>query len=512
MATGIQTGMRSRRSGFAQQQPEKTNYIQKASAFWGGLTKKTKLIGIGSILLMICLAGATHNSVSSNQFVDLYPIKMNIGDVQDVSMELTMAQIEHNVAPTQDGIQLHPKDKTRAQALLAAAGLPQFKPSGADNRNSATTTRDMRIEQQRLKLEGDIAQTLRAMNGIRQARVKIALPPRTYFKDKSLSVKASVFLTLSPGFEVSQSMAQGIGSLVAHSVPELQRENVSIHDSKGERIQVEPAPESMHMKVQMERQRALQSELQTALNHIYGDRAYAVVNLSLDFSHEEIRRYTPGGVGDDGVVKDSSQVQIESLRNTGEKGEDGKDYEERKEAVNWKVRENYYARLRQYAEVERITATVLVDGAADSEVESIKDLVRGSIGIDDGRADQVYVNTLPWQNPDIAVEPEPLPAPAQVQEENTSVAAWAAMAGMFGLACGLSAAFLTSRTKPFFANASTPGGVESPHGIVDHNTNKSGASQNSSDETLHGTRMEALEKLVKAEPGKSAALLKTWMN
>lgn len=512
MATGIQTSVRSRRSGFAPQPQQPTGYVAKVFELWSKTSRRNRMIGIGLLIAgMLAVAGVQGNA-HVNRFTDLYPIKMNTEDVRDVSMELTKAQIEHTVSPTNDSVLLHPKDKTRAQALLADAGLPQLKAAGRLDPNSVTTTRDMRIEQQRLDLENELSQTLRAMNGIREARVRIALPPRTFFMDKENPVKASIFLKLSPGHEISRSMAQGIGSLVAHSVPELQRENVSIHDSNGEKIVVEPAPESMHMKVQLERQRALQKELQDALEHIYGPRAYASVNLTLDFSHEEIRRYTPGSEADDGVVKDSSQIMIESLK--GEKDE--RDYEERKEAVNWKVRENYYARLRQYAEVKRITATVLVDGADPSEVDGIKDLVRGSIGIDETRSDMVYVNTLPWDKPmDMGfggVPPMGTVKTQPEQEEGPSPLQWAAMAGLFGLACGLSATFLTSRTRPLMSVEMGGSGVDAAHDIVDHHQSKDGHRVTRSDETTGGTRMEALEAMVVSQPSRSAALLKTWLD
>ena len=82
------------------------------------------MIGIGLLIAGILAMAGVQGNAHVNRFTDLYPIKMNTEDVRDVSMELTKAQIEHTVSPTNDSILLHPKDKTRAQALLADAGLP----------------------------------------------------------------------------------------------------------------------------------------------------------------------------------------------------------------------------------------------------------------------------------------------------------------------------------------------------------------------------------------------------
>ncbi|MCP5984256.1 hypothetical protein NL349_26765, partial [Klebsiella pneumoniae] len=62
---------------------------------------------------------------SQNKPTDLYTTKMTKDDVSACAAKLTELNIGHQVKVTEDGITLNPKDKGRAQALLAAHGLPR---------------------------------------------------------------------------------------------------------------------------------------------------------------------------------------------------------------------------------------------------------------------------------------------------------------------------------------------------------------------------------------------------
>ncbi|HIB66853.1 MAG TPA: hypothetical protein EYO33_17485, partial [Phycisphaerales bacterium] len=100
MATGIQTSVRSRRSGFAPQPQQPTGYVAKVFELWSKTSRRNRMIGIGLLIAGILAMAGVQGNAHVNRFTDLYPIKMNTEDVRDVSMELTKAQIEHTVSPT----------------------------------------------------------------------------------------------------------------------------------------------------------------------------------------------------------------------------------------------------------------------------------------------------------------------------------------------------------------------------------------------------------------------------
>lgn len=485
-------------------------------SLWKGLSPLNKGLVVGGFVLLVSLSLAGSLAVKSNQYVDLYPIKLTNEDVQEMSMVLSDNRIEHVVAPTQDGIQLHPKDRLRARARLTAASLPRRRVFTSSEDTPMTATAAARLEAQRRRLESELVYTLRQVEGIVDARVTLAFPEQNYFENNK-PVTASVFLKTEIGHDLNAKSIRGIASLVSHSVPELQAGGVSVLDQHGIEINAKEEPGTAEMELRATEEKKLQAKLQEALSKIYGRNVHAVVDLTLDFSQEERRTYTPGSPADDGVVKDSIQLVSEMLEGTGGKKED-KNYENRKEAVNYKYTENYFARLRQIAETERISATVLVDGASEAEIEEIQGIVRGSIGIVAERGDEIFVSGTPWNREQLtAWDEEPMPIETLTEPaktDNSAILLW--LVG--GLSCGcvlLVSGFLLNRQRMPIVSLGF-GGTASKNTseIVDHNNKKDGSRTVIEASTQkHGGRLEALEELVGSEPNKVASLLRsTWLN
>lgn len=83
-------------------------------------------------------------------------------------------------------------------------------------------------------LQGEIARTIMAMDGIAYARVHLALPERTLFRAASSEPRAAVTLTPEPGVAIDAGRIAGIQRLVAASVPDLALDQVAVLDEQGE--------------------------------------------------------------------------------------------------------------------------------------------------------------------------------------------------------------------------------------------------------------------------------------
>ena len=250
-------------------------------------------------------------------------------------------------------------------ARLQGLGLDLTEHGGAEGLDVVLHT-----AAQRRRLESELVYTLRQMEGVNDARVKLAMPPKTFFRDDQVAVKASVFLDLAKTYQMTPEVAQGIASLVSHSVPELQPENVTLLNSQGKEIDAS-APDQLD--VVSEREVELQKKLQGALARIFGERVHTVVNVEYDTSHEESRRWTPGDPKHEGVIADSSQLMEEFL--DGESKEDGKKYGVTKKAVNYVYSQNSLVNVRMQPKIDRITATVMVDGASEEELAAVAGIV-----------------------------------------------------------------------------------------------------------------------------------------
>lgn len=507
MATGIQTSVQRGRRSQLSAKPTRETPWKRALAVLSGLSNRTKYTLIVTILAVLMGLGWEIHSVRSNQFGNLYPLRLNSEDVREISTVLIDNGIEHEVPPTMDGIMLHPGDVIRARALLASRSLPRHEAEPAEPESSMPTA-DMRKDAQRRRLESDLVYTLRQMDGINDARVKIAIPPKTYFRDDNLAVKASVFLDLAEGYAVDPAMAKGLASLVAHSVPELQAENVTLLDPKGLEIEVGASKETLTVT---EREKELQKKLQTALSRVFGDGVYAVVNIEYDTAKEEQQRWTPGEPGQGGYLESGSQRFKETL--TGETEDQSKDYETIKEAYNYVYSQNSLKRIRLEPKINRITATVLVDGASEDEVAAVRGMVKGAIGIDETRTDEVFVSGLPWTHKDIwDTQPTPPLVTNAGQSSGTLMQGLALGLGMYllGVIC---AAALNRRTKPLFGLPLASTDNQGLNTIVDHNQQKTGQFCAAGNTTANGGRMDALENLVTSKPDKVATLLRsTWLS
>jgi flagellar biosynthesis/type III secretory pathway M-ring protein FliF/YscJ len=507
MATGIQTSVQRGRRSQLSAKPTKETPLKKAFAFLNGLSAKAKYGIVGALLAIVIGVAWKAHSIQSNQYGNLYPLRLNSEDVREISTVLIDNGIEHTVPPTMDGIQLHPSELLRARALLASRSLPRHK---AEPPEPETTmpTRDMRIAAERRRLESDLVYTLRQMESINDARVQIAMPPKAYFRDDNLAVKASVFLDLAEGFAVEPDVAKGIASLIAHSVPELRAENVTLLDPNGREIEIGARKE---IQTLTEREKELQKKLQIALSRVFGDRVHAVVNIEYDTSQEEQRRWTPGEPKEGGYLEAGSQVFKEML--TGETEEEGKNYETTKKSTNYVYSQNSLARVRMEPKIERITATVLVDGASADEVEAIQGMVKGAIGIDETRTDEVFVSGLPWTHQDIwNVEPTPLPVSNVGDNSGTLLQGLGLGIGvcLLGIVC---AGALNRRTKPLFGLPLATAKNEHLNTIVDHNQQKDGQFSGAGTTSSNSGRMDALENLVTSKPDKVATLLRsTWLS
>jgi flagellar M-ring protein FliF len=83
-------------------------------------------------------------------------------------------------------------------------------------------------------LQGEIARTIMAMEGIAYARVHIALPERSLFRTTRSEPRAAVTLTPQPGVEIDAQRIAGIQRLVAATVPDLALDQVAILNERGQ--------------------------------------------------------------------------------------------------------------------------------------------------------------------------------------------------------------------------------------------------------------------------------------
>ena len=83
-------------------------------------------------------------------------------------------------------------------------------------------------------LQGELARTISSLSGVRGARVHLVMPKKPLFKADEEPAKASIVLTLKPGYGLGPSERDGIRYLVASAIEGLKANNITILDQDGQ--------------------------------------------------------------------------------------------------------------------------------------------------------------------------------------------------------------------------------------------------------------------------------------
>ena len=203
----------------------------------------------------------------------------------------------------QGGALLVPADEVRrTRMLLAAQGLPKNGNVGFDLVEKpgfgASDFTERAIYQH--ALEGEIANTIEAINVVSHATVHLALPPQTLFVRERKQPSASILVNLRPGRTLDDGQVAAIKWLVASAVPELAADRVSIVDQYGHLLSSPDAGDgsqldASHLSYERRVEAQVAERIQGILAPMLGaGNVHAQVSAQLDFSRIEDTSETYG--------------------------------------------------------------------------------------------------------------------------------------------------------------------------------------------------------------------------
>ena len=203
-----------------------------------GFNRLTLLRQIG---LMVGLAASVALGVSVVLWAQEPNYQPVVGDMsgynpQDVTSILDSNNINYRMDP-RSGALLVPADQVYdARLKLAAEGVTDQQTIGyelLDQDRGLGTSQFMETISFRRGLEGELARTISSMRTVRSARVHLAIPERTVFIRDAREPTASVFLDVFAGRRLEQEQIAAIMNLVAGSIPQMSKDNVTIVDQSG---------------------------------------------------------------------------------------------------------------------------------------------------------------------------------------------------------------------------------------------------------------------------------------
>ena len=468
-------------------------------------------------------------------------------DAQSLGSRLAAKNIPYEISPDGASV-LVPSEKLDAARLeTAAQGLPRNARLGFelfDTPNWAGSDFSEKVNYQRA-LEGELERTLQTLNEVEAVRVHLVLPRESLFSEQEHVSKAAVIVKTRGG-TLSREAQQAIPQLVASAVDGLRPENVTVVDAEtatpflarrgpsgrasfdsDEELAaaamhaIEPVVGAEHVRASVHVDYDLSSSEDTS--EIYDPKATAP--LAQQHSEELAGGANPAGVPGVASNVPGSTTAVPSMPSTLD------NQSSKSESATFAVSKNIRHIMNPAGRVHRITASVLVDDAADTkqengksttvrrkrtpeEMTAIEKLARAAVGVDDQRGDLLVVENLSFQTAPV----ESPAAPGQLDKWRLLVQPWVGALRYVGITLlflviyalvlrpvkkQAIAAFKqipTHFAQPLAAGAAAPSAlasIELPPG--------------SEEARRAGLLKKELADKIKAEPAAASRLVQTWI-
>jgi flagellar M-ring protein FliF len=258
-----------------------------------------------AIALVLLLAIVAYVSMSTPPPRVLYP-EMADADKEAAQQLLQKNGVGVELDTVTGSLTVPASEFHEARMMLAAAGLPRDSVAETSSINEAMplgTSQFMEQARYNAAIEEELAQSIRRINTIKDARVHLALPRQSAFVRDRADPKASVIVTPFQGRAVSDGQVQAIIHLVSSSVPYLVPAHVSVVDQFGRLLTEAEGASDLNAK-QLELRQTLEADyvdrITQILAPIFGAaNVRAQVNADLDFSiiEQTTENYDPDNAG-----------------------------------------------------------------------------------------------------------------------------------------------------------------------------------------------------------------------
>ena len=390
---------------------------------WAKLTTLQKVaIGAASVAV---IAAVTVLLIWANKpaYKPLYT-DMTQEDVQAVSNKLRQQTVPFRVNGT--SIEVPQENVYNARMMLAEQGLPKTPPAAGfelfDKSSFGKTEFMQNVDYQRA-LQGELSNTIAAMDKVLEAKVHLSIPKERLFISEEQQAKASVALKLRQGQVLSEDEVRSISHLVAAAVKGLEPKNIQVVDTAGNLLSAfmteanEPYRLTQNqIAYERDQEKYMEDRLKNALLPMLGaDNPFIVrVSVAMDFSQREV---ISEKFGETPVTRSQRTLEINS-RQTG-KGPQGipgveSNLAEPDILVDGIVSE--YSKTDETTnyvggEIKRLTVAVVVDdrqtietvdGArqlvrkpwTEDEMTKLRAAVAAAVGYDAGRTDVIEVTNI----------------------------------------------------------------------------------------------------------------------
>lgn len=422
-------------------------FLQGIGKFYSGLEKKQKITIIAAIVATVAFIVflLVYNSGNSKNYAGYAVLFDELDTKNSAAVVSILEKNQVNYILKDESTILVPSADVYKQRLeVASAGILKDNKVGFeifDKQEFGATDEEQKIKFKRA-LEGELARTIESLNPIHKAVVHIAFGKDSLFVKEKEPPTASVVLNIKMGMKLSQKQVLGIKNLVASSVASLTLENVKIIDQNGvnlgaDDVSLDVDELSAQINYKKDYENALEQKIINVLAPVLGGWDRVVARVNADFNFDKANSQSE--VFDPNSVARSEQSLEEkkegkkgkevggvpgAISNIGpvqgiEDGENKETYSKNQSTINYEISKKITTVKGQFANLNRISAAVVVDGKyeidengevkyvaiSEDELKKLNILVKNAIGFNESRGDSVSVDNIRFNNIKAPVPP-----------------------------------------------------------------------------------------------------------
>ncbi|GAA2504614.1 flagellar basal-body MS-ring/collar protein FliF [Winogradskya humida] len=354
---------------------------------------------------------------------------------------------------------LVPQDQVNNLRLqLSGEGLPGDADTGYSllDQQGITTSDFMQHTNYQRALEGELANTIKAIDGVEAATVHLVMPQKDVFADDQNKTTASVLVQTSPSEPLSGDQVQSIVHLVASSVEGLDPTQVTVAGADGKILSTGggaaiggSGSDSGSDSATVQFQTRLNNSLQAMLDSVVGP-GHSVVTTTAELDFDTVQTNTEKFTSDPSVAALSESISREAYNGNGngQGGVLGPDniqvpngttntagtgqYENSNTVRNNAVDKTTETRNSAPGGIKRLSVAVLLDATTAGAVNQadVQQLVSAAAGIDATRGDTIAVSAMAFDTSAATAAKDALAASvaADTTAKQTSLIRTAAMA------------------------------------------------------------------------------------
>lgn len=215
-------------------------------------------------------------------------------EVAEIIEVLDKQGIKYKVESGSGAISVPTDEVSQIKLKLAALGLPKSNSLGyelLDKEQGFGSSKSVEMVRFQRALEGEIAQTIMAIQSVKTARVLLAIPVQSVFVRDRKKPSASVIVNLYQGRSLDKGQIESIIHLVASSVPQLEAEQVTVVDQKGRLLNSNDSSMSYLTSKQFDYKKNIEEHLMdriaNILSPLVGDGMRVQISADVDFTETD---------------------------------------------------------------------------------------------------------------------------------------------------------------------------------------------------------------------------------